>query len=144
MPILIHNLKGYDGHLIVKALKIEFGKVRVIPQNMERYLSLSVGQLRFLDSFQFTPQSLEVLSKTLADDEFRYLVESCTTSHFDLVRRKGVYPYDHMDNTSRFDETKLPTQEEFHNKLSDSSCSNSDYAHAINVWEAFGCETMGD
>ena len=97
LPIIIHNLKSYDGHLIVKALKSEFGKVRVIPQNMERYLSLSVGQLRFLDSFQFAPQSLDVLSKTLADDEFRYLVESCTTIHFELVRTKGVYPYDHMD-----------------------------------------------
>ena len=49
-----------------------------------------------------------------------------------------------MDNASRFDETKLPSQEEFYNKLSDSSCSNSDYAHAVNVWDAFGCETMSD
>ena len=84
------------------------------------------------------------MSKTLEDDEFRYLVESCTTSHFDLIRRKGVYPYDHMDNAGRFDETELPSQEVFYNKLSDSSCSNSDYAHAVNVWDAFGCETMGD
>ena len=56
-----------------KALKSEFGKVRVIPQNMEKYLSLTVGQLKFIDSFQFTPKGLDVLAKTLADDEFRYL-----------------------------------------------------------------------
>ena len=108
---------------------------------MEKYLSLSVGQLKFLDSFQFAPQSLDALVKTLADDEFRYLVESCTTSHFDLIRRKGVYPYDHMDGIDRFDETKLPSQDAFYNKLSDSLCSSSDYAHAVNVWDAFGCET---
>ena len=41
LPVVIHNLKGYDGHLIVKALESEFGKVSVIPQNMEKYLSLS-------------------------------------------------------------------------------------------------------
>ena len=35
LPVVIHNLKGYDGHLIVKTLKTEFGKVKVIPQNME-------------------------------------------------------------------------------------------------------------
>ena len=29
LPVVIHNLKGYDGHLIVKALKSEFGNVRV-------------------------------------------------------------------------------------------------------------------
>ena len=69
LPVIIHNLKGYDGHLIVKALKNEFGKVTVIPQNIERYLSLSVGRLKFLDSFQFTPKSLDELSKTLENDE---------------------------------------------------------------------------
>ena len=50
-PVLIQNLKRYDGHLIVKSLKSEFGKVWVIPQNMEKYLSLTVGQLRFIVSF---------------------------------------------------------------------------------------------
>ena len=47
LPVVIHNLEGYDGHLIVKSLKSEFGKVKAIPQNMEKYLSLSltVGQL---------------------------------------------------------------------------------------------------
>ena len=69
LPVFIHNLKGYDGHLIVKALKSEFSKVQVIPQNMEKYLSLTVGQLKFITSFQFT----------LSDDEFRYLRESCTS-----------------------------------------------------------------
>ena len=48
LPVVIHNLKGYDGHLIVKALKSEFGKVLVMP------LPLTVGQLKFIDSFQFT------------------------------------------------------------------------------------------
>ena len=100
--------------------------------------------MKFLDSFQFTPKSLDVLSKTLEDDEFPYLVESCTTSHFDLVRRKGVYPYDYMDSVERFDETKLPSQDAFFNKLSGSSCSDIDYAHASRVWDAFSCETIAD
>ena len=63
--VVIHNLNGYDGRLIGKALKNEFGKIRVIPQNMDKYLSLSlsltVDQLKFIDSFQFTPQSLDSL-----------------------------------------------------------------------------------
>ena len=36
LPVVIHNLKSYDGRLIVKALKSEFGEVRVIPHNMEK------------------------------------------------------------------------------------------------------------
>ena len=131
LPVVIHNLEGYDGHLIVKSLKSEFGKVTVVPKNLEKYLSLSVVQLKFLDSFQFTPKSLDVLSKTLEDDEFRYLVESFTASHFDLIRCKGVYPYDYMDGIDRFDETALPSQEAFYNTLSGSSFSEADYAHAV-------------
>ena len=92
LSVVIHNLKGYDDHLIVKAFKSEFGKVSVIPQNMEKYLSPTVGQLKFIDSFQFTPQGLDKLAKTLEDDEFRYLSESCAPNHFGLIRCKGVYP----------------------------------------------------
>ena len=57
-----------------------------------------MGQLKFIDSFQFTPKGLDVL----ADDEFRYLRESCTSNHFGLIQRKGVYPYDYMDSFDRF------------------------------------------
>ena len=120
LPVVIHNLMVYDGHLIVKALKSEFGEAQVIPQNMEKYLSLALGQLKSIDSFQFTPKGLDVLAKTLVDDEFRYLRESCTSNHFGLIRRKDVYPYDYMDSFDRFDETKLPSQDAFFSKLSGS------------------------
>ena len=140
-PIIIHNFKGYDSHLIVKALNSEFGKVKVIPQNMERYLSLSVGQLKFLDSFQFTPKSLDELSKTMTDDELRYLVETYPTDNLSLIRRKGVYPYDYMDSFDRFEESESPLQADFFSELSGDSCTDADYSHAINVREDFGCET---
>ena len=64
----------------------------MIPQNIEKYLSLTVSRLKFLDSYQFTPQSLDVLSKTLGDDEFVYLAAGCPTLHFKLIRRKGFLP----------------------------------------------------
>ena len=108
-------MKGYDSHLIVKALKSEFGNVRVISQNLEKYLSLLVGQLKFLDSFQFAPKSLDDLSKTLEDGEFRYLVESCT-----ILISYGVKVFTHVIiwiGFDRFDETVLPSQEEFYIKV---------------------------
>ena len=66
--------------------------MRVIPQNMEKFLSLKVGQLKFIDSFQFTPKGLDVLAKTLADDEFRYFRESCTSNHFVSSNAKVSIP----------------------------------------------------
>ena len=92
LPVVMHNLKGYDGQLTVKALKSEFGKVRMIPHNMEKYLSLTVGQLIFIDSFQLTPKCLDVLAKTLADDEFRYLRESCISNHLGSSHVKESIP----------------------------------------------------
>ena len=136
LPVAMHNLKGYDGHLIVKALKSEFvGEVRVIPENMETYLPITVFRLKFIDSLQFTPQSLDSLVKTLEIDEFKY--------EFELIKPKGVYPYDYMDSF-RFDESRLPSQHAFFSKLSDSPCADTENAHATEEWTAFECESMVD
>ena len=82
--------------------------------------------------------------KTPVDDECKHLRESCTSIHFDFIRRKGVYTYDYMDSFDTFDETKLPSHDAFFSKLSGSPCSDSEYTHATWVWTAFGCRTMAD
>ena len=76
---------------------------------MEKYLSLTVGQLKFIDSFQLTPQGLDKLAKTLGDDEFMYLSESYTSNYFGRIR---------------------PSQDGFFSKLSGSPCSHSEYTYA--------------
>ena len=81
LPVVMHNLKGYDGHLIVKALKSEFGEVRVIPQNMKKYFPITVDRLKFIDSLQFTPQSQDSLAKTLEVEEFKYVRDAFPTQH---------------------------------------------------------------
>ena len=141
LSVVIHNLKGYDGHLIVKALKSELGDVRVIPQNMEKYLPITVDRLKFIGSLQFTSQSLDSLVKTLEVDDLKYVRDAFPIAHeFDLIQRKRVYPYDYMDSFARFDESRLPSQDAFLSKLSDSPCSDTDCAHATQVWTAFECE----
>ena len=75
--------------------------------------------------------------KTLENDEFRYLSESCTY-------RVPVYPYDYMNSCDRFNETELLPEDAFFSKLSASLCSDSEYTQATRVWTAFGCETMAD
>ena len=127
LPVVIHNLKGYDGHLIVKALESEFEEERLIQQNMEKYLFITVERLKFIDSLQFTSQSLDSLAKTLGIDEFKYVREAFPIAQeFELIKRKGVFPYDYMDSFARFDESRLPSQDAFFSKLSDSPCSGTD------------------
>ena len=60
------------------------------------------------------------------------------------MKKKGTYPYDHMESTTRFQETELPSQESFYSILNDEHLSNEAYQHAKNVWSAFSLKTMGD
>ena len=59
LPIVFHNLRGYDAHLIFQKIKRRHGKIDVIPNNSERYISFTVGRLKFIDSIQFLACSLE-------------------------------------------------------------------------------------
>ena len=61
LPVLFHNLRGYDSHLIIKAMGKTTKQINVIPNNMEKYISFSIGNIRFLDSLQFLGASLDKL-----------------------------------------------------------------------------------
>ena len=49
-----------------------------------------------------------------------------------------------MDSFARFDESRLPSQDAFYIKLSDSPCSDTEYVHATQVWTPFEGESMAD
>ena len=54
VPVIFHNLRGYDGHLIMKGFRkciFLVKKIKCIPNNMEKYLSFTIGNLRFIDSY---------------------------------------------------------------------------------------------
>ena len=119
LPCFFHNLRGYDGHLIVMALKERHGHIRLVPTNFEKYLSISVGQLHFLDSIQFTGgSSLENLVKTLTKDELHFTKDVFSNEEqFNLVTKKGIFPYDFFDSIEKLSYNKLPTKEDFFNVL---------------------------
>ena len=70
LPIVMHNLRGYDSHLIMQGVEKKYGSIRVIPNNMERYLSFSIGPLKFIDSAQFLNDKLENLATPLTSNQF--------------------------------------------------------------------------
>ncbi|KAK3719343.1 hypothetical protein QZH41_000529 [Actinostola sp. cb2023] len=61
IPVVFHNLRGYDSHLLMQAISKVEGRVSCIPNNTEKYISFSLDQLRFIDSAQFLLASLDKL-----------------------------------------------------------------------------------
>ena len=149
IPVVFHNLRGYDGHIIMQEVgKCQDEKLSVIANTLEKYISFSVGQLRFIDSFQFMSTSLQKLVNNLSAEgkgKFKNVTaEFPDIMQQDLLLRKGVYPYDYMDNPSKFAETQLPGKEDFYSELCEQGISDEDYAHAQKVWDVFHCSNFGD
>ena len=153
IPIVFHNLSGYDCHLFIKELANGPGRINLIPKNKEKYISFTkfvpldyqnVAQLKFIDSFNFLSSSLDNLVKTLDSADFVNLKSFFKDSSFDLVCKKGVYCYDYIDSWERYNETQLPDQSNFFNILTSEYISNEDYNHALTVWDTFKMSTLGD
>ena len=63
---------------------------------------------------------------------------------FQLVTRKGVYPYEYFDNFKKFEETALPKATDFYSSLTGETISNEDYVHALKVFETFEMSNLWD
>ena len=205
VPVLFHNLEGYDSHLFVKSLG---GQIGCIPKTDEKYISfnkfiaynngtkndeeiqlirpvramkwtkeeieemadwtdeeidrvlnltdkeiegLECGNLklkqetlevRLLDSVKFTLKSLDGLVKGLGPDQFKTLERVMGTN--ELLKKKGVFPYEYMTGFDKLSDKKLPSKKDFYSKLNDEHISDEQYEQAQKVWNEFGCKTMRD
>ena len=72
IPVIFHNLKGYDSHLIFSELHKFNLKVDVIPNGLEKIAFILGRDLVFIDSTQFMNYSLNKLVKHLSDKDFKY------------------------------------------------------------------------
>ena len=75
--------------------------------------------MRFLDSYRFMAASLDTLPKNLCDDRCKNLSDKYSGEQFNLIRRKGVFPYEYIDSAARLNENNLPPQSAFYSKLTD-------------------------
>ena len=162
LPVIFHNLQGYDAHLFIKQLARLPGELNCIPSTEEKYISFSKKikvneykdrltgkmlpiyfEVRFIDSFKFLQTSLSNLVSNLQPDDFNNTKE-IFKKNVDLLTRKGVYPYDYVSSLEKLSETQLPSKDSFYSKLNDEGITDDDYQHAINVWNTFKCKTIRD
>ena len=162
ISVFFHNLAGYDSHLFIKKLGTPEEKENIdcIPSNEEKYISFSktiiTGQYKnkqgetkdktfkiiFKDSLKFMLSSLGALVNNLPRDAFNNLLKYFTPGQAEILKQKGFYPYEYMDNVKRFKENKPPPRKAFYSKLSGRGITITDYKHVWNVWNTFNMKTL--
>ena len=172
IPVVFHNLSGYDAHLFVKELGVSSGEINCIANTEEKYISFTKKILmetvsvdskedsteakereiyqnnRFIDSFKFMSYGLDSLVKNLTgngtDDSRIIHTKTRFQEKTPLCLRKGVYPYDYMDSPEKLSETQLPPKSAWYSKLNKKDITDEDYNHAQEIWKEFGMTTMKD
>ncbi len=102
VAIVFHGLNNYDHHFLISKLhksNLSVG-VDIIPKNTEKFLSFSIGDSVFKDSFEFLGASLSSLVDDLMSkgtSPFYHVNKVFSQSlHRDMLYRKGLCSCDKM------------------------------------------------
>ena len=109
-------------------------KVNVTPNGLEKYMAFAIKKNCSLDS----------LVKNLSDNNSKYLPEEFSGEFLKLVKQEGVYLCEYMDSFEKLSEYKLPDKCKFYSSLKDECVKEKVYQTAINIWNLFKMNTMGD
>ena len=160
ISVFFHNLTGYDSHLFIKKLGVTEGNIDCIPNNEENYISFSKtiisgeytnkkGETKnkyfkiiFKDSLKFMASKLEALVRNLPEDAFKNIEKYFTPEQVKLLKQKGFFPYDYMDNIEKLKDNKPPPQKVFYSKLTDKGINKKNYEHVLNVWKTWNMKTF--
>ena len=137
--------------------------IGVIAKNKEDYITFSVNiavdryidkngekqdkfiELRFINSFKLMASSLYSLTSNLVRRGRKLFgFEDYSELQYNLLTRKGIYPYEYMLSWDKFEESQLPLIEAFYSNLNMSSISKDGYQHMQKVWKKFRIRNLGE
>ena len=121
----IHNNKCVDCNSCLDYIKIENKKLLLKCSNCNAYYRK-----------KFNKDLIKKIKNT-------YSFCNNDINKFVSLLRKGVYPYEYVDNWERFSEISLPCKEDFYSNLNMEDVNDIDYRHANNVFRRFELENLG-
>ena len=144
--VFAHNSQNFDQSFLIRALQNLDNKIpfSCLPRNSNKFISLQIGSFIFKDSYLFLNKSLDYLTKTINDEDRISLKQEFGEENYQLLTKKGIYPYDYFDNIKKYNDQKLPNKEEFFNMINNKNISDEDYEHAKNVFKKFNCNNLLD
>ena len=103
LPIIFHNLQGYDENIIFKELNNFNVYIAVIPKGIDKYMSIIVNRhITFIGSLQFYNGSLGTLASNLNNENFKYLISEFVIDKLEILKRKDAYPYEWVHPYEKF------------------------------------------
>ena len=157
VPVIFHNLNGYDSHFIINEIGKFDVKIDIVPNGSEKYMAFTINKnLIFINSMQFMNSTLEKPVKNLSDKSFKYLTQEFGSENLMLRKQKNVYPYDeYMNSFERFSEEKLSDKKCFYKSLKGGTTDDNgeklngyitdeEYLACIKIWDEFNTKNMGD
>ena len=109
LPVVFHNLQGYDAHLFIKQLAKVVGDLTSIPSTEEKYITFSKFipidqyyskkyeivlfkkfEIRFIDSFKFLQTSLSNLVSNLQPSDFTNLKKKHKNPSFTFGKKRSL------------------------------------------------------
>jgi hypothetical protein len=152
IPVFFHNGSNYDFHFIITELmKHKTDKIQIKPlaKSSEEYISIDYGYrksvLRFIDSYRFLGMSLDNCAKSLKDEDYEITKKYFPNNdEFQLIRRKGIFPYEYLSNKKVLKDKQLPPINEFFSTLRQETITEDEYNYAKKVWNKFNCKNFKD
>ena len=144
VPVIFHNLKGYGSRIILKGLSKFDCKISVIPNGLEKCVSFTLNNnIVFIDSMLFMNSSLDKLVKNSSNSDSKYLSEEFSGEKLELVKKKGIYPYEYVNSFKTFKKSRLPNINCFFSSLKDCGIIEKEYQSACDVWKVFEITNLG-
>lgn len=131
VPLIFHNFKCCDSHLVCQyGLKDKDSQYYVITQSEQKYITMTekfriniytgadgeehvkYTKLTSIDSFQHMSSSLGNLFSYLPPEDHQHVANPMLYPHVsdEVLLKKGIYPYDFIDEESKMVLPSLPAQ----------------------------------
>ena len=119
----IHKIKSKDCFFEYESVTDNFIKYKFLSCNKEYSKRLNEKlKKKFKNTFTFSKNDI---------------------NQFILLLRKGVYPYEYVDDWEKFNETTLPEKEKFYSNLTIQDITEAHYKHRERVCKDFEIKIFG-